>query len=65
MVYETYIEHLEAIEPDESKRQAVIDNGVKLSLSLCELSQAIPSRWTGTKVMAMLSKYIGKYSFQK
>ena len=44
MVYQTYIEHLETIEPDSSKRQAVIDNGVKLSLSLCELSQAIPSR---------------------
>lgn len=65
VVYEQYIQNLETIESDESKRQEIIDNGVKLSLSLCELSQAIPSRWTGTRIMAMLSNIIDKETAKK
>jgi len=60
VVYEQYIMNLEHIESDADKRQEIIDNGVKLSLSLWELSQAIPSRWTGTRMMAMLSNIIDK-----
>lgn len=60
VVYEQYIMHLENIEEDADKRREIIDNGVKLSLSLVELSQAIPSRWTGTRMMAMLSNIIDK-----
>jgi hypothetical protein len=43
-VYEQYIKKLPITEPDTSKHQSIIDNGIKLSITLCELSQAIPSR---------------------
>jgi len=59
-VYEQYIMNLEHIEQDADKRKEIIDKGIKLSMTLWEISQAIPSRCTGTRMMAMLSSKVDR-----
>lgn len=58
VVWEHYIEHLNDIFETAEERKNVIDGFVKTSLSLWELSQAIPSRWTGARLTAILSNIV-------
>ena len=44
VVCEYYINHLDKFESDKEKQKTIINSFMDLCLSLCELSQAIPSR---------------------
>lgn len=44
VVCEHYVNHLDNFLDDEDGRKTILTKLVDLSLSLCELSQAIPSR---------------------
>lgn len=65
VVCEHYIQHLDTIVHSEADKEAVIKKLVDLSLSLCELSQAIPSRWTGARLMSILSNIIDPETAKK
>lgn len=65
VVYEHYIHHLDTIVEDEEAKGEIIGRGIELSVSLCELSQAIMSRCTGARIMAMLSNVIDKDAAKK
>ena len=64
-LYEHYIHHLDKIVDDEETRANILKKGVELSITLCELSQAIPSRWKGARIMAMLSNVIDRETAKK
>jgi hypothetical protein len=65
VVYEHYIHHLDQIVDDEETKASILKKGVELSISLWELSQAIPSRWTGARIMAMISNVIDRETAKK
>lgn len=65
VVCEHYILHLDNIVESAEEKEAVLMKLVELCLSLCELSQAIPSRCTGARLMAVLSSLIDSSTAKK
>lgn len=60
VLWDHYIRHLDMFHENEDERATTINSFVDLWISLWDFSQAIPSRWTGARLMATLSNIIEK-----